>query len=122
MGGLEQRCDVTCPSVLKRSLWLLHGGEAEGRARKKQPEATSVSQVRDISGPKREERGRVGADSGSLLKEKGRSGQPALLMDWTWSVRDQEEARMPPGLLTLAPGMEELPLLEIGKLQEGLVC
>jgi len=37
-------------------------------------------------------------------------------------VRDGGEAKMPPGLLTWAPGMGELSLLERGKLREGLVC
>lgn len=59
---------------------------------------------------------------GSMLKVKGRSSQPDLLIDWTWSVRDGGEAKMPPGLLTWAPGMGELSLLETGKLREGLVC
>lgn len=59
---------------------------------------------------------------GSMLKVKGRSSQLDLLMDWTWSVRDGGEAKMPPGLLTLAPGMDELSLLLPGKLWEGLVC
>ena len=57
-----------------------------------------------------------------MLKVKGRSSQPDLLMDWTWSVRDSGEAKMPPGLLTLAPGTGELSLPETGKLREGPVC
>lgn len=65
---------------------------------------------------------RAGAGLGSMLKVKRRSSQPDLLMDWTWSVRGSGEAKMPPGLLTLAPGTGELPLLEMGKLREGLVC
>lgn len=57
-----------------------------------------------------------------MLKVRGRSSQLDLLMDWTWSVRGGGETKMPPGLLTLAPGTGELSLLETGKLREGLVC
>lgn len=123
MGGLEQRWDMTCLSVLKRSAlafgWRRGRREGKGEGTRKQFQWVRRE---TFSGSDREETGRAEAGLGSMLKVKGRSSQPDLLMDWTWSVRGRGEAKMPPGLLTLAPGTGELSFLETGKLQEGLVC